>query len=188
MIDKTLSFLLAELNAYLNAGFPAAEPHAVIGPLAMHDGSPPEEIDNKIVITVANIERETTAYSPQVNQTSQSGLRTVVATPFNLNVYLLVSGNFRKNYAEALRLLSSALIFFHSKSVFTPQNSVGFPSGMERLTLEMVNLNMVDLQNLWACQGAKYLPSGFYKARMLSIQEQRITDREPVITGTDASV
>lgn len=186
MIDKALSFILSELNGHLAANFPSLEPHAVMSTLSLPDGSAPEEIDNKIVLTVANVGRETAAFAPQIPQSVHGGQRTSLSTPLNLNVYLLVSGSFRRNYIEALRLLSSALSFLHVKSVFTPQNSAGFPTDLERLTSELVNLSMADLQNLWACQGAKYLPSALFKLRMISIQDQQITGREPVISGSDA--
>jgi len=52
----------------------------------------------------------------------------------------------------------------------------------------MVNLNMQDLQNLWACTGGKYLPSAFYKARMLTIQDGWVTGRIPVISGAETKV
>lgn len=188
MIDKTLSFLVTELNAHLAADFPSTEPHAILSSLAFPDGSVPDQIENKIVITIANVERETAATEPDFARPVQDGDRIRVSYPLHLNVYLLVSASYKQNYVEGLRLLSAALAFLHLKPVFTPQNSAAFPSGLQRLTLEMVNLGVTDLQNVWASMGSKYMPSAFYKARMLSIKEQWAKDRVPVIAGTDAKL
>lgn len=188
MIDKTISFLLAQLNAQLCIGAPSMEPRAVASALVMPDGSLSHETENKIVLTVAGIERETSAFAYAGNRNADESGRLLVNPPLNLNLYLLVSSSFRQNYIESLRQLSATFAFFHSKPVFTPQNSPDFPSELQRMSLEMVNLSIVDQQNLWACQGSKYMPSGFYKARMLSLVDTQVKDRVPVVAGTDASV
>jgi hypothetical protein len=188
MIDKTLGFLLGELNGFLSTSFPSSEPHAVLSGLANPDGSVPLGLENKIVVSLANIERETAAVSSGSQIRSDNGDKLRVGLPLNLNIFILLSSNFGGNYVEALRFLSSSIGFLQSKPVFTPQNSPGFPRGLERLTIEMVNLNMQDLQNLWACTGGKYLPSAFYKARMLTIQDGWVTGRIPVISGAETKV
>ncbi len=185
MIDKSLTFLLGELNGFLANVFPASEPHAVLSNLAMHDGSPPREIENKLVLTLANIERETTAFNRDRAASSAVNSTLQMNAPLNLNVYFLLSASFPSDAAQSLRFLSAALGYLQSKPVYTPQNSAGFPRALERLTVEMVNLSITDLQNLWATTGAKYLPSAFYKARMITIQDGWVVDRVPVITGTD---
>jgi len=188
MIDKTLSFLLGELNGFLGTVFPASEPYAVLSSLAQQDGSPPPGIENKILITLINVERDTTAFAPNLPARTEAGLATRVNPPLNLNINFLISASFAANYLEALRFLSSSMGFFQSKPVFTPQNSPAFPRGLERLTVEMVNLSIPDLQNLWASAGAKYLPSALYKARMITIQDGWVVERVPTITGTETKV
>jgi len=188
MIDKTLAFVLGELNAFLGTVFPASEPHAVLSSLAQQDGSPPPGIENKILLTLINVERDTTAFAPNLPTRTEAGLATRVNPPLNLNLNFLVSASFTTDYLEALRFLSSSLGFFQSKPVFTPQNSPAFPRGLERLTMEMVNVSIPDLQNLWASAGAKYLPSALYKARMLTIQDGWVAERVPTITGTETKV
>jgi hypothetical protein len=185
MIDKTLNFLLGELNAFLGTLFPASEPHAVLSALALPDGSIPPGIENKIVLTMLNLERDTLAHTTGATTRSETGESVRMSFPLHLNVYVLLSASFSSNYAEALRFLSSALGYLQSKPVFSPQNSAAFPRGLERLTLEMVSLNMQDLQNVWASVGAKYMPSVLYKARIVTIQDAWIAERVPVISSTD---
>jgi hypothetical protein len=186
MIDKTLSFVLGELNGFLGTNFPSNEPHAVLSGLANQDGSAPLGVENKIILSLTNVERET-AVSPGPVTRPDPGAALRVSPPLSLNIFILVSSNFG-SYVESLRFLSSSIGFLQAKPVFTPQNSAGFPRGLERLSIEMVNLNMSDLQNLWATMGGKYLPSVFYKLRMITIQDGWITERIPVIAGSETKV
>jgi hypothetical protein len=188
MIDKTFGFLLGELNGFLDTIFPAGEPHAVLSALVQPDGSVPPKIENKIVITIINIERETAAFSSPAPARSPSGAPLRVNAPLNLNVYFLLSASFSGDYAESLRFLSRCLGFFQSKQTYSPQDSAGFPSGLDRLTIELVNLNIQDLQNLWATTGGKYLPSAFYKARMLTIDDAWVTEQVPVILAGEGKL
>jgi hypothetical protein len=185
MIDKTLTFLLDELNGFLGGRFQSSENLVVLSGLVNPDGTVPMAIENKLILTLVNAEREAAAVSAGANSSGFAGPRTRVSPPLNLNLYVLVSANFGNNYAEAIKFLSQALAFFQAKPVFTPQGSAAFPGELERLSMELVNLDFSLLNNLWAALGAKYLPSVVYKVRMLSIQEAWVTDRVPGITGTD---
>lgn len=187
MIDKSFIFVLGELNTHLGTIFPSAEAHAVLSSLAMPDGTVPPGIENKIVITIANIERETTTIN-RTRPREEAGLHMRLTQPLNLNVYFLLSASFAGDYAEALRFLSTSMGFLQSKPAFTPQNSANFPRGLEALTVELVNLDIHNLQNLWASTGAKYLPSAYYKARMLTLQDGWVAERVPVVTGTATRV
>ena len=151
MIDKVLSLVLNELNVFLSARFASSGPHAVLSSLANPDGSTPPAIENKLVLSLVNIEREVAAVSPN--------------RALRLNLYLQVSANFGVNYLESLQFLSAALEFFLERPVFV---APAVPSGIERLNVEMINLTMQDLNNLWSISGSKYLPSASYKLRMVT--------------------
>ena len=72
-----------------------------------------------------------------------------VNAPLNLNIFVLVSAYFGNNYGESLKFLSSAMAFFQAKPVFSARDAPEFPRGLEKLSLEMVNLNFQDLSHLW---------------------------------------
>jgi Pvc16 N-terminal domain len=186
MIDKSMSFLLRELNTFLGTLYQTNEPPAVLSRLASPDGSTPIEIDNKLVVTLINMERDYAARSQQQPMTATGTSTWQTSTPLNLNLYFLLSASFQGNYEVALQMLSSAIGFLQARPVFGPQDSALFPRGLERLTVEMVNLTIGDLHNIWSCNGAKYLPSAFYKMRMVTLQDAWTVDRVPVITGTSA--
>lgn len=185
MIDKAMNFLLEELNGFLGPRLGGGEQPVVLSGLVNADSTVPMAIENKLILTLVNTERESAATGSGPASSPFSGLGAKMSPPLNLNIYLLVSANFGNNYGESIKFLSHALAFFQARPVFTPQGSAAFPRGLERLSLELVNLDFSLLNNLWAALGAKYLPSVVYKVRMLSIQESWLTDRVPGITGTD---
>ena len=140
MIDKVLTLILNELNFFLSSRFESSGPHAVLSSLANPD-------ENKLVLSLVNIERDAAAVSPN--------------RALHLNLYLQVSANFGANYLESLQFLSAALEFFLERPVFVAP-------GIESLSVEMINLTMQDLNNLWSISGSKYLPSASYKLRMVT--------------------
>lgn len=199
MIDKALSFILAELNAFLSARIQSNEQLAILSSLANPDGTTPPGLENKLVLSLVNIEREPAAPTLGVNTTTTAADRggrggggedgggyARVNPALNLNLYLLASASCGGNYGEALKLLSSTLAFFQAKRNFDQRNSALFPPGLERLSLELVSLDMQALNNLWSILGAKYLPSAMYKLRMLTFQAGWIIDQIPAVAGAHA--
>jgi hypothetical protein len=186
MIDKALNFTLDELNSFLGTRFQSQENLAVLSSLSSQDGSAPVVTDNKIVMSLVNIERETAASSAV--RTRADGGSYIVANPaLNLNLYILVSACFGHSYAESLKFLANALAFFQSKPVFTPKSSAGFPRELEQISFEMVNLSFQELNNMWGIMGAKYIPSVLYKLRMLTIDEAWVALQVEPIRSTKTS-
>lgn len=188
MLDRTLGFLLDQLNGHLGTRYPSSEPHAVLASLANLDGTVPANIENKLIVTLVNLERESAAAGTGPQLRPENGGFARLHPSLNLNLYLLVSASFGSNYQEALKLLSAVLGYFQGKPVFTAGSGTAFPRGLEKLTLEMVNLDMQSLNHLWGNLGGKYLPSVLYKARMLTVQEGWVVEQVPSITGTDTTV
>lgn len=188
MLDRTLSFLLDQLNGYLATRYESNEPHAVLSSLSNLDGTIPAGIENKVVVSLVNIEREPAAVgSAQMRQ--ENGGYSRLSAPLNLNLYVLMSASFGNNYQEALKLLSAVLGYFQGRPVFTAQNTEHpFPAGLERLSVEIVNLDMQSLNHLWGNIGGKYLPSVLYKVRMMTVQNGWIVEQVGPVTGTDAIV
>jgi hypothetical protein len=184
MIDKALKFILAELNNYLDASFPGNEKTAVLASLSNPDDSVPLGIDNKLVLTLVNIERETAVGSTGFVSRQGAAYGKTNPTLF-LNLYVLLSASYANNYADgALRMLSHAMAFFQAKWGFDPQNSADFPPGMSQLSMEVVSLSMSELSTLWAVLGANYLPSVVYKLRMVTVQEDWVITPIPGVDTT----
>ncbi|MGZ8218721.1 DUF4255 domain-containing protein [Methylomagnum sp.] len=188
MIDKTFAFLLDELNGFLHTRYPSNEPHAVLSALVNQDGTVPTEVENKLVLSLVNAERESAAPMSGMQGRKDGGGYARINPALSLNLYLLVAAHFSNNYGESLKFLSAALAFFQGKSVFTPQSSPALPKELDKLSIEMVSLNFQELNNLWSIQGGKYLPSVLYKARMLTVQEGRVAGLVPGASGAGAEL
>lgn len=189
MIDKALNFVVGELNSVLLARFQSNENLAVLSSVSNPDGTLPPGIENKIVLSLVNVEREAAANSgnwPMRGGGPEAFGR--VSPPLALNLLLLITASFSSNYGEALKVLGSAMGFFQGKPSFNAQNSASFPTEMEKLSMELVNLSIQEVNNVWAILGAKYMPSVIYKMRMLVLQENWIGERIPAVSGTDTRV
>lgn len=185
MIDKTLNFLAAELNGFLGARFPSKEEHAVVAGLSASDGTSAAKIENRLVLSLVNIERETAASAIGITARSD-GSYARYQPPLHLNLYVLVSASFNSNYGQALQFLGIALGFFQARTNFDALSGAGFPPELDRLSVEIVSLSIQELNNLWAILGTKYLPSALYKVRMLTLQENWMAGAVPAIA--DAGV
>ena len=159
MIDKVLGFIVEILNTALQEQDPRSERPAIMGRLG---GAESAMFENKIIVSLANIERETR--TQRVNN-----LQSRRPPPLDVNLFILVAANFSDNdYPEALKSLSAALAFFQSSPVMTPATSPGVPAGIERLTIEVVNMSFQEVNNLWTVRGSLYLPSFLLKLRTIT--------------------
>lgn len=179
MIYEALTCLADELNDYFKSKHKINEDKVVLSALVNQDGTIAIQGENKIVLTMINMEKET---ARSMGQKSMSALQG--EPPLNLNIYLLFSAYFTgNNYPEALRFLSFILAYFNNKSVFTTSNTPALHSRIEKLTFEIVDLNPDALSNMWSTIGAKYLPSVLYKVRMLTFDQNVIREFRPRISN-----
>lgn len=198
MIDKTLAFLLDELNRFLAPRGPGGEPPAVLSSLTSGDGAMPAGIDNKLVLTLLSIEKEGAAANAALavrdRSASDAGAagspagfsRVAAALPLNLNI--VVSASFGSQYREALKMLSAAIAFFQARPLFSPQNAPGLPAGIDRLSIELVSCDLAMLGNVWTILGANALPCAMYKVRMLSVQQGWASAYDPAVGGAETDV
>lgn len=188
MIDKAMNFIVGEINNLLSTRFQSNEKMAVLSSVANPDGTLPQGIENKIVLSLINVEREASANgSSWPMRQLQEGFGRV-SPPLGLNLLVLVTASFSGNYGEALKVLSNVVGFFQSKPSFNAQSSAAFPPDLEKLSLELVNLSIHELNNVWSILGAKYMPSIAYKVRMLVVQENWVSERVPPVTAPSATV
>ena len=89
------------------------------------------------------------------------------------------SGN---NYAEALKFLSGSISYFQRHPVLTRQTTPDMDSRIEKLVLDIENLSIQDMSNLWSSLGGKYMPSILYRIRMVTFDSDEMTGRQPIVT------
>lgn len=172
MIHKTLSSLVAHLNDYLRLCFRLKEDIAFLSPVKDTDNSLPT---NRISISIMGIERETAGGISFNRRAIDTGSVSKTAPPWYVNINVLIAAVFQdKQYDESIRVLSAILSFIQKNTTIPFKDS-------DRFTLEMINLSVHDLSNLWGILGVNYLPSILCKARVLVIDEQEIMDLSTTI-------
>lgn len=177
MIDIALEHLAQQLNQFLRLASASGEDLVVVSNLVDADGSGAAEVKNKIALVLAGVQREAAAVRGDV----RSG-PWLTGGAISLNLSVLVAANFYgQNYKDALRLLSSVVGYFHSNPVFDRVNSPGLDVGIDRLTVEVENLTIHEMSNLWGMLGSKYMPSILYRVRMVSINSDAVRARTPIV-------
>ncbi|MBL4662486.1 MAG: DUF4255 domain-containing protein [Flavobacteriaceae bacterium] len=182
MIAKTLTFVTELLNQELKMTFGFNDNRVVASSLVNPDGSMPSNAENKIVVSVINLEHETAIKSMSNYVTDGGKGYGKIAPPVHLNLYLLVSANYdSNNYIEANKILSAIIGVFQANPYFNKQTNPDMKPPLEKLTFEIFNLPINELSHIWSGIGAKYVPSIIYKVRMLTIQEEVIKKEIPGI-------
>jgi hypothetical protein len=161
-----------------------SEDKIILSGIVNQDGSVAVQGENKILVTLINIEKENVGKSNGYSAGSRTTPNTAAA--LTVNLYVLFSAYFNNsNYAEALRFLSFIVSYFQKKNVFTRSNTPRLSPDIDKLILEMETLGAEKLNNVWATLGAKYMPSVVYKIRMLRYDESVVHEFRPEVHGTD---
>lgn len=181
MINLAVQLLATQLNQYLRRTYNLGEDVVVVSNLLEMDGSVAANVNNKLVIFLVNIEKDTVPFR-QVNS-HEVGQREVRSSmPLYFNLYLMMTANFTgSNYPEALKFLSSTISFFQKNHVMNHQTAPELDARIEKLILDIENLSIQDLSNLWGALGGKYLPSILYKVRMVAFDAEDIVGRVSVV-------
>jgi len=187
MINTVLELVTASLNRYLKARLEFSEHMVVLSSLVEPDGTMVPATNNKLVISLVGIERDTSANTPPVVNTKGEGGIAAKARPgIRLNLYIMVSANFSAgNYNEGLKILSHAIGFFQKHPVFTPHNIPDMDPMIGKLIFSMENLSIRDHSSLWSIISNKYVPSVLYKIQVLVIETEAVVQRTRVIENKD---
>jgi hypothetical protein len=161
----------------------------VVSNILEQDGTVATHVNNKIVVSLVNIEKE----SVQLNQSravASGGMRNVVTNPpVHFNLYLMFASYFSgSNYQEGLKFISNTISYLQGQNVFDQQNSPGLDRNINKLVMDIENLDINDLSNLWGILSGRYLPSVLYKLRMVAVDANAVKNQEPVISKPDATV
>ena len=178
MIDSALFSIVNELNSTLNVKFNLNENRVVASNLLNLDGSLSIKDENRIVVSLVNIEEEKTA--------TPNGFGVPITGnnhPIYLNMYVLFYSLFNeKLYEESLKFISAIIGFFQSKKVFTPNNTSGLDQQIDKILVEINNISFHEQSNILSALGAKYAPCVLYKMRMVGIEESGIDYSTPKIS------
>lgn len=187
MIDEAISFLEKELNSYFKMKLRTIEDKAIASSLVNQDGSLAIKEENKVIITLVDLQEEAVLRNAGVQNSLHNGGFIKSPLPVHLNLFVMFASFFStNNYQEALKHLSQVILFFQSRRVF---DRADYPvlndTQLEKLTIEMYHPDYQARNNLWSTLGAKYIPSVIYKIKMLKIQDDAVGEALPAVSGLE---
>ena len=182
MISKALQFTNDVLNQFLKNRFSLDENKVVLNNLIEGNGALPQINQNKIVLSLINIEKETARPFNIRNNKLVNGNYAEMSPTERYNLDMLVSANF-DDYTEALRFLSAVMLFFQVHNTIDAGTSSIIPVGLTKLEFEIEKITYHQMQSLWTAMGAKYQPSVIYKMRLINIQGSEPAGFVPQITN-----
>jgi len=192
LIDSAINHIANELNQHLMRTFSLSEDAVAISNVVEQDGTVATHVNNKIVVSLVNIEKDTVPFRQQTAASIGTNRNVVTNQPIYFNIYIMFASYFSgNNYQEGLKFISNTISYFQSQPVFDQGNSPGLSDDIEKLVLDIENLNINDLSNLWGVLSGKYLPSILYKVRMVAydsgaVVKQTHSLKQPVhITNSD---
>jgi hypothetical protein len=192
MLEAAIGLIAAQLNQALRSTFQLSEDLVVVTSLVDVNGGVPVNATNKLLIFLANIERETVVATQSVRPAVVGNDKDAVAqtsAAVHLNLMLMFAANFGgSKYTEALKFISATIAFFQGRARFDHHNSPDLDPRIERLVLDIENLKVAELANLWGILGGKYVPSVLYRMRMITIDSGQITHLVPRIARARGNV
>lgn len=166
MIFESINFLSVQMNQYFRNKFHINEDVVIVSDLINQDGSIAIKGENKVIISLINIEHNLTLKN---NARLKYGQILGEDNKTDLNFSLLFSCYFpNNNYGESLKFISYVINYLQSNYLFSNKNSIDMPPEIDEITLTMLNYNLEELSNLWRTLGAKYMPSVVYKLNVSS--------------------
>lgn len=187
MIDLALGLVVQRLNSHLTARYGVSDELVSIAPLVDAEGKPTADARNRLVIFLTNIAQDST---PRAAAGSRGSVQMMQAQPIHLDIYFMLASAYdAETYSEGLKLISSALTYFQANPVMTPRNTPDMPQGLSQLSLDIANLKVEEMGQMWGNLGGRYVPSVMFKMRSVMIDAGAVSEVVPLITrpGQSAS-
>jgi hypothetical protein len=183
LINSAINHLARELDYMLRKQFRLDESIVEVASTVETDGSLPLQANNKVVLSLINIERETHVQGG--GGSAGSFTRAPIGhEPIYLNLFVMISICFAgNNYLESMKFLSNSISFFQRRPVFDHSNTPELDDRIDKLALDIENLSIQDLSNLWGVLGGHYYPSVLYRCRMVAIDPGDVRDQAVTITS-----
>lgn len=193
MIDSALTLLKGELENFIQHD-KGQNFNVELGNIALFEKEN-KDFEEKIIITLVNIEEESTLKNGRNLRNSMTGYE-YISPPVNLNLYLLITSNLREvaniegSYTKSLSGLSYIIEFFQHRNNFTLSNSQSAQNSTTlespemqdmKLLIDLYTLTFEQINHLWGSLGGRQIPFVMYKARLVSIQNKNVRKEAPVI-------
>ena len=171
VLPGTLEVVRQQVNQFLLNAAQRSDDWVVLSSAVEPDGSTYAAALNKIVMCITNISRE-----PSHGHAPGQQLDVIVDLGFIANFAAA-------QYGDGLVALSLVIACLHQQPLLTPQNTAALPAEVEKVSLEMINHSAADLNNLFGMMGLKYLPSVFYRLRLLPYRVESVQSRQLPVRG-----
>lgn len=195
MIESAIVLLRDELQSYIN--IKDASVSVTIDNIGLFETSKGDSLTNNIIITVVNIEEESTLKNQPALKRPFGNSAIYQNPPVFLNLYVLFTCNYSGNdYRLALKRLSYIIQFLQSKNSFSVASSVAGGNldlnepgitGL-RFTMELYTMTFEQINHLWGSLGGRQMPFAMYKLRLVGISEQAIVREVPLIEELETNV
>ena len=196
MIDKAISLLKNELQSYIN--IKDASVNVTVDNIGLLETSKGDTLTNNIVITLVNIEEESTLKNQPAQKRPFSDKATYENPPVFLNLYVLFTCNYAGvDYPLALKRLSYVIQFLQSKNSFSTATSISAGGLIDftdddmvslRFTLELYTLTFEQINHLWGSLGGRQIPFAMYKLRLVAITERALVREVPLVEEINAGM
>lgn len=186
MISKALQFTRDALDQFLRTKFRLDEGKVILNALIEANGSVPQINQNKVVISLINLEKETLKPFYNRNQKISNGNYSEVNPSERYNLVLLISSNF-DDYTETLKFLNAVILFFQVNPVLDGGVYSTIPAGLAKLEYEIEKITYHQMQGLWTAMGARYQPSVIYKTRLITIQGEETQGFVPAVSDVSTA-
>jgi len=189
LIAAAITGIAGQLNQSLRRSFKVGEDLVVVSNLTEPDGNLVSQVSNKLALFLVNLEKDTLPYRPSALSHANMGRAGLSQAPVHLNLMLMFAATFSgTNYPEALKFISHTIGFFQSRPLFDHQNTPELDPRIDKLMLDIENLGISDLSNLWGILGGKYMPSVLYRMRMVAIDSGQLSGQAPYVSQPQAGV
>lgn len=183
MISQFITFLKNDLNSFITNKKGVNESFVLFANLNNINENP-QGADNKIIISIVNIEEEKLLKHPD-NYTKTTTEINYKKPAVWLNFICLFTfyTKSNENY-DGIDLLANVVQYFQSRPRITKTTAVvpeAFPAMYEDFRAEFVSLNYEQTNYLWGLFGGKYHPSVIYKFKTIPIDNLDITPGGPPI-------
>jgi hypothetical protein len=184
LIRIVLDLIQQKLNESFTAVEARRDDWVILANIVDHDGRAFAAAKDKIVMVLANIKHETvvSTYTSAVKtKTSSYG---IVSPPLYIDLFILFYANFYdENYRQGLTMISRTISFFQQNPWFTADTLPDLPATVDKLTMEITSLDLLELNYLMGMLGVKYQPSVYYKLRLLPFAGDAIMGVTPPVGG-----
>ena len=204
MIHQALSLIRDELVIYLSVNgytLSNAKDIILIENIGLFESaSTGVNFDDKIILTLVNIEEESTLKNTPFIKKDTVGPARYENPPVFLNLYLLVTACNKstddKSYLDALERLSLVIRFFQGRNFFTVASSsapvdpatISEESLRLKITAELYTLTFEQINHLWGTLGGKQMPFVMYKLRLVEIKATRVVREVPLIEEIETNL